>query len=377
MPPVPPHDDLLPERRWDDEDEGGSENSSLADLATLSDEDLLLGSLRPAVGNPGGHGFASVDPATALAAGLAVGRLDARLRASPAPVRVGWEARMALAEAAASARLDDHLLDADDLLGWECGLEHGGPPSPALSAGLQILDIIRVSARRSPRSFWTPRRVVRLAGMIGARSGVRAGNLPQWLRAQRDERDSAMSALQRVLSLGNIDGWMGRPPLLVGAEIVRLWHGEGLADSAGGSVGRLLATAWVWRMGVLDGLHLPISWGFLGHAGDYAPWRADWPRQWLTGVGRAAARGSDLLSEVTRQHDRLMLACAGRRSSSRLPNLARLLIERPAVGSSEAAQLLGTTKQGVLNMLEDLQSAGLVQEISRRGSHWVWRASPA
>ncbi len=370
------HEDILPERRWDEEDEDPILDCPSPDLAIVSDEDLFA-----APASKGrlqrGKESSAVSAEVAIEAGISVGRLDGRLRAAPEPVRIGWEARMMLLEAAASARLDGHLLDAGDLLAWECGLGHEGAPSPALSAGLQILDILRLAARRSPRSFWTPRRLTRLAGVIGRRTGDRMGALPGWLREQRAERQTAAEGLARIFMPERIEAWRSRSPLLVGAEIVTLWHEEGLADSVGGCVGRVLAVAWPWRMGVLDGLSLPVSAGFLGHAGDFAPWRLGWEEAWLRGVDRAARRGLDLLSELTRQHDRLMQASLGRRSSSRLPRLAQVMIERPAIGSTEAASLIGTTKQGILNMLEELKAAGHIQEISKRGSHWVWQATPA
>ncbi|MFM2041619.1 MAG: hypothetical protein RLY86_195 [Pseudomonadota bacterium] len=379
-----PHPDPLPLRHWDDgaEEPFAGEDRPFDDL---SDEDLF-GPVRKAAPKPpggdamgGAAGGLTAGGLTAggLTAALSLGRLDARLRDAPPPVRAGWQARMLLAEAAASARLDGHLLDPDDLLAWECGFDRDGPPSPALSAGLQILDMLRLSARRSARSFWTPRRLLRLAGMVETRRRREPEDLPAWLRAQRGDRDGAVAALTRLLQPDRIEGWKALPPLIASARIIQDWTAEGLADMAGGSVGRLLAAAWPWRMGELPGLVLPCSRGFLGHAADHAPWRPDWPDRWLGAVGRGALWGNDLMLELTRAHQRLTVACEGRRKSSRLPQLASLLIERPALGSGEVAEALGATKQGALNLLEELAAAGLVREISRRDSHWVWQISPA
>jgi hypothetical protein len=296
----------------------------------------------------------------AAAAGLA--RLDERLGAAPQAVTEGWSRRMALEEASASARLDGDWSDAEDLLLAEAGVLDG-PPGPQLGATLRVLDMVRLAQRRRPRSFWTPGRLARVMDAM-----------PRDAAADLTERglDQVWHGLQRVLAPDRIAAWKGRGALLGAADILGAWHGEGLAGLLGGTPGRLLAAAWPWRLGTTRILALPVSWGFVGLARGYAPESPDWQRFFLEAAARGSRRGSDLLDRLVRSHARLAEGARGQRRSSRLPLLADLLTRQPAVSTRQAAEALGTSKQGALNLLQELRAAGLVREISGRRSYWVW-----
>jgi hypothetical protein len=301
----------------------------------------------------------------AAAAGLA--RLDERLGAAPPAVTEGWSRRMALEEASASARLDGEWSDAEDLLLAEAGVLDG-PPGPQLGATLRVLDMVRLAQRRRPRSFWTPGRLARVMDALpgDAAADLTGRGLDQMWRGQ------VWRGLQRVLAADRIAAWKGRGALLGAADILRAWHDEGLAGLLGATPGRLLAAAWPWRLGTTRILALPVSWGFVGLANGYAPESPDWDRFFLEAAARGSRRGGDLLDRLVRSHARLAEGARGQRSSSRLPLLADLLTRQPAVSTRQAAEALGTSRQGALNLLQELRAAGLVREISGRRSYWVW-----
>jgi hypothetical protein len=307
----------------------------------------------------------------ALIAGSAVARLDSRLQTAPPAVRAGWQHRFELEEASATARLEGDWADAEELLHFEAGI-HPGPPSIALSATGRIATLLRFAARRHPRSFWTPGRLMRLAGMVPG--GGRLMPAEVWASELVADPRQTAEALEGVLSPATLGRWKALPPLLAAADCARLWHQAGLP----GELGRLLAQAWLWRSGETAGLVLPLAWGFVGHSGCWRPWAADWEPLFLEAAGRGALSGLALLARLERARQRL-IADAGRqpRHSPLLDAIAECLLAEPAISTRRLTERSGGTRQGVLNRLERLRSAGLVEEISRRGSHWVWRLSLA
>lgn len=306
------------------------------------------------------------------AAAAALARLDTRLTLASQPVRDGWRARFLFEEASASARLEGDWSDAQDLMLAEAGALEG-PPGPHLSATLRVLDMVRLAARRHPRSFWTPGRLARLASALPQRGESGAGFGARFTEGADPTR--AWEALQRALTPARIEEWQHLGPLLGAADILRVWNAHGLDALLGGAPGRILAAAWPWRLGETHSLTLPVAWGFVGHAQAYAPGSTSWDRQFLEAAARGVGRAGDLLDRLLRAEQRLLQATLEKRSNSRLAALAALLLARPATGSSEIARVLNTSKQGALNLLQELLEQGLVREISGRRSFRIWTAA--
>lgn len=305
-------------------------------------------------------------------AAAALARLDTRLSLASRPVQDGWRARFLYEEASASARLEGDWSDAPDLMMAEAGALEG-PPGPHLSATLRVLDMVRLAARRHPRSFWTPGRLARLASALPQRDESAARFAGGLLEA--GDPTQAWEALRRVLTPARILEWQQLGPLLGAADILRVWNSQGLDALLGGAPGRILAAAWPWRLGETSGLTLPVAWGFVGHAHAYAPTGPQWDRQFLEAAARGVGRAGDLLDRLLRAEQRLHQATVEKRSNSRLTALAELLIARPATGSTELAKALATSKQGALNLLQELLEQGLAREISGRRSFRIWTAA--
>ncbi|TWF59059.1 RHE_PE00001 family protein [Neorhizobium alkalisoli] len=134
-------------------------------------------------------------------------------------------------------------------------------------------------------------------------------------------------------------------------------------------LGRLLAASLL-RAGGLT-VHLPtLNSGLKLVARDRRTSRDRTVR--LTAILEAFALAADL---GLKEHDRLLLArqqmdrrLAGRRSSSKLPQLVDLVLSRPIVSGGMIAEALGVTPQGALKIAAELN----LRELTGRGRFRAW-----
>ena len=87
-------------------------------------------------------------------------------------------------------------------------------------------------------------------------------------------------------------------------------------------------------------------------------------------VQTGAERGMNSLKTLTLANETMRVSMKAKRKSSRLPELADLLISRPLVSAPMAAKTLGITPQAVLRMIPQLGS--VPREISGRTRYRVW-----
>jgi hypothetical protein len=308
----------------------------------------------------------------AASAGLA--RLDEALRRSSDAVRAGWQARALIDEAAASARLDDTLVAAEDLLLFDVdALDRVADPE--LGGAHRTLGLLRAASRRSPRHLFTPKRLMALARLRLRSEPVPAAptGLPPWLAGRLAKPEDIRHTLGRVLSRERVSAWRRQPALLAAADLLARWHDTGAADGIGAAAGRVLAAAWPARCGLTHGLVLMPADGFRGHAGTYRPGCGPgWPGAFLAAAERAAAAGLARLGALTALEQRLAVVAAGHRTNSRLAALGRLLLARPAVGTRDAVTDLGLSPDGARRLIDTLVDTGLVRELSGRGSFRVF-----
>jgi hypothetical protein len=90
----------------------------------------------------------------------------------------------------------------------------------------------------------------------------------------------------------------------------------------------------------------------------------------LSWVQTGAQRGMNCLKTLTLANETMRVSMKAKRKSSRLPELADLLISRPLVSAPMAAKSLGITPQAVLRMMPQLGS--VPREISGRTRYRVW-----
>ncbi|MDG3442985.1 hypothetical protein [Nitrospirillum amazonense] len=320
-------------------------------------------------------------------------RLDCGLAASSRAVAAGWINRMAIEEAAASARLNGVLIDTADLrlLAWD-SLDRA--PDPDLAQALPLYDLVRRIVARHPRHLYTPRR---LAALDRTRL-TRSTGFSLWNGAADDvEAEERWAVLQAALAPDDLTRLRAAPALTGAAGFLAHWHRVRADRSAGAALGRLLAAWWPARQGLvmarrhnLDGVTFegsdtfvspthpafaggPVlmpSIGFLGHALEYRPDRQEgWLLAFLSAAARGLARGEVLLRRLRLAEVRLAEALRPKRSTSRGPQVATFLLAQPVVTSGRLAQALDMSGTAARTLLDGLHRDRLVLEISGRDAY--------
>ncbi|MEA1674298.1 hypothetical protein [Nitrospirillum sp. BR 11163] len=337
--------------------------------------------------------YATAELMASEAATAALVRLDCGLAGSSPAVAAGWVNRMAIEEAAASARLNGVLVDTADLrlLAWD-SLDRA--PDPDLAQALPLYDLVRRIAARHPRHLYTPRR---LAALDRTRH-TRATGFSLWNGAVEDvDAEERWGVLQAALAPDALAHFRAAPALIGAAAFLAHWHQVRADRSAGAALGRLLAAWWPARQGLVlarhGGLHNPAfegldtfaspthpafaggpvlmpSIGFLGYAMEYRPNRREgWLLAFLEAAARGLARGNMLLRRLRLAKSRLAEALRPKRSTSRGPQMAAFLLAQPVVTSGRLAHALDMSGTAARALLDGLHRDRLVLEISGRDAY--------
>jgi hypothetical protein len=342
------------------------------------------------------------------AADDALARLDERLRKSP--VRAGALARIDVAEACAALWAEGELVQLEDLVLRDCGMD-ARSPSHELVRAHAYLRLRRKAARGDPKALLSPPGILQLAGRPASAPGgdgfnERAG-APGDADADRDDdefaaekgAESAAAEAAKTLLLRLGAGAGPKDPLVYDEdwdEPGRLedWRaGLAQADTWPPLLGALLlARAWrdleplqrqAWLAPILAGLHLRRRGRTPAHLLAFnlglrrlrpAPVR---PRTPVEEIRHGLAIVEAAALESLAQHDRLMLArellarkCKGRRETSMLPRLAELLLEMPLVSAPLVAQRLKISPQAAQSLVADLGPS--LREITGRKRYRAW-----
>lgn len=160
------------------------------------------------------------------------------------------------------------------------------------------------------------------------------------------------------------------PPMLQAVVALDAWNELAVLQHAPW-LGRLLAVSILRQAGITSGAHLAaINLGLKTVAVDRRRHRDRETRLLAIAHGFMAAAELGL-----KEHDRLTLArkmmerkLAGRRTSSKLPELIELVISRPLVSAGMIAKELAVTPRAALRIVEEL---GL-REMTGRGRFRAW-----
>jgi hypothetical protein len=292
-----------------------------------------------------------------LSAQEAIARLDERARRSPH--RDAWMQRLLFHEACACQLFEGDLVHLEDLVLLD-GHAYSGAPSMALSSTLEILKTWRAGETGDTGGLLSAAR----PGLAGAAPLAEAGQA-------RDEHAP-------VCDRRHLEAWRrvqletrGLPPLVAAAIAGDAWLSL-LPESRAGWRATLLAALTLKARGLTANLLLPFDLG----------WRSSkyrrQPEQELTAriagflgwAEAAAALSQKELDSLVLAEKLLGGSLKGRRSSSRMPELARLLLERPFVSVSLAAGALRVSRQAAHNMLKEIGAP--VQRLTDRERCNVW-----
>ena len=302
---------------------------------------------------------AAAQPAgEAVAAGIALGRLDRGWASAAAPVRAAWLRGVLDREAAASAALEGWRVPAGELMaaGFDCQIA----PSRDLRLVQRGRALLEAVARRSPRQLYTP---LRLAALARRSEALRP---PGWDQPVLDE--TAAAALRAALSAE--PEWRALDPVSGMAALLADWRDAGAAFSIGGVAGRALAARWPARTGAAVLPLVPVALGFRARPGDFAPWRADWPQRFAAALGAGLGEALSLLDALEADRAALLAWAALRRKAGSWSAAIDALHEAGALSARTAAGRLGVTPRAASDTLTALAATPYVREISGRAS---WR----
>ncbi|SDN16248.1 HTH DNA binding domain-containing protein [Ensifer sp. YR511] len=357
-------------------------------------------------------------------AGIGLARLDERIARSA--VGEGFLERMHFADACSSLWIDGELVHLEDLVLHDAGHDIR-TPTHELTIARDVLRSRRRIAAQPPGWALTPDglRTLRQAQAGPAASfgddggaddseGAAADALPLW--GGEGESDdgadtSVFAAIDAVLARSaaaieeakrpsqaasgraadtkalvydldwdedaRLEEWRDvvrsaqeLPPVLAAIVALDAWNELAVSQHAPW-LGRLLAAATLRQGGIATGAHLvAVNLGLKTIPVDRRRHR-DRDTRLL-----AIAQGFTAAAEIgLKEHDRLALArqimerkLAGRRTSSKLPELVELVMARPLVASGMVAETLGVTPQAARRIVSEL---GL-REMTGRGRFRAW-----
>ena len=298
-------------------------------------------------------------PAAAVAAALALGRLDRAWTHADGPTRAAWRRGALDREAAASSALEGWRVPASELM----AAAFDAPVAPAydLRYAQRVRALLFAAVRRSPRQLFTANRLAALARR-------EEGGVPGLLGPGRDS--GRMEALEAALAPRAVRRWAALDPVSGIAALLADWQVTGAAEEIGGVAGRALAARWPSRLGTTPLPLVPVALGFRSSLGAWAPWSADWPEVFAGALAEGLAEALALLDAIAADKTALLAWAAERRKPGPWTRLIDALYEAGGLSARRAARLLGLTPRAATGSLTALSRTPYVREISGRAS---WR----
>lgn len=321
----------------------------------------------------------------------ALTRLDASAAAAPEAIRVGLVARLALREASGWLAWRSAWIHPRDLALLQSGAT--GSVSAAVLTG-RVREVL-------PHTFRGAGLEAEDADIADDREVELALNLARLLRRLAESTswrplssvEAARSALEPLglragaLTTADWDAWVGQagrlrqdiPPLLAAAAAAGSWStGRPVEEGASDLQAGFLAVAVLRETGRLRAVPMVL-------------WSAVPARQGLrrlggmpfAAAGREALAWLDLVTEAARTGLReleTLLAAAERGAPlvervdrrSRLPAAFEEVLRAPALTAGTLAKRLDITRHAALRLLKELEDAGVVKEMTGRGSFRVY-----
>jgi hypothetical protein len=254
--------------------------------------------------------------------------------------------RLLFREASACQSFEGGLAHLEDLVLLD-GDAFSGAPSMALSSALATLKLWRAAERADAScALKAPR-----PGLVGA--GPLAGSA-----AEAADEDAPTCNAKHLEMWRQVEvKARTRPPLIAAALVWDAWLSL-MPESRSAWRATLLAALTLRARGLTPNLLLPLDVGwrlsrYRRHPGDDLATRIGGFLRWAEA---AAIEGHKEFDSLALAEGLLRASLRGRRSNSRMPELVRLLLERPFVSVSLAAKALGVSRQAAHAMLKHIGS---------------------
>ena len=290
----------------------------------------------------------------------ALARLDQALAGSA--LKGAWLARADFEEAAASLWIEGELVPFEDLV-LDDASTNARTPTHQLSHARAVLLNRRSLARQGPRSALT------LPGILALqeRRERLEGPSPE-AEALLDQDPNWNTESQIAVWLSFLPALQAYPALLAAAIALHAWEGMEPFQRHNATVGRLLAPVLLWHRAKIDGQVLCLSAGLKRLRWLRRPGRPleVWIDEFCQAVALAAQQGLKAHQQLQLSEALMARRLEGRRRSSRLPDVARLVLDHPMVSAPMVAAKLKISQQAAGALLEELVGAGALRELTGR-----------
>ena len=338
-----------------------------------------------------------------VAAEDALARLDERIARSP--IRDGWCARAHFTEAVSSLLLDGTLVQLEDLVLHDAGLD-ARAPSPELTrahahlhrarrlaslppgTALYVDGLLALVGRGAPKTAGADRpplaadaeysgddawgttlsevdALLARTDRLLARAALPSSDASTgWVRPARPDRDERLARW-----VAEIEATRDWPPTLAAARTLVAWESADPLPEEDG-LGRLLVADLLRARGKVRSHLVDVSSGLRTVPPECRRHRDPLVRLQavLDGMALGAARALEEHDRRLTARDALLRRIGPRRSSSRLPQLVELVIAAPLVTTETIAGALGVTPRAAAEMVAEL---GL-REITGRARFRAW-----
>lgn len=182
-----------------------------------------------------------------------------------------------------------------------------------------------------------------------------------------DKLEEKRKRLERWLAV--VEELQSTPPLPAAAVALRVWRRTAPLDDYDDEIGLVLASVLLWHWGKTKGLTVCLGVGLREAQRRLSDEDSlgVWIQRFCEVVQVAANAGLDNHHTLNRGRGRLVQLLAQRRAASRLPRLAWLFLNYPAISTRFIVQRLELTSPGSSWLLEELIREGVVEEVTGKG----------
>ncbi len=241
--------------------------------------------------------------------------------------------------------------------------------TPAWNKARALLSLRRRIARAGPAKILTVDGILALEARMSECLDEDSGEEMEGSAAAASETGllEKRKRLERWLAV--VDELQSTPALPAAAVALRVWRRTVPLDDHDEEIGFVLASVLLWHWGKTKGLTVCLGVGL-----HEAQRRLNddetlgvWIQRFCEVVQVAANAGLDNHHRLNRGRGRLVKLLAQRRAASRLPRLAWLFLNYPAISTRFIVQRLELTSPGSSWLLEELIREGVVEEVTGKG----------
>ncbi|NIA68055.1 DUF1612 domain-containing protein [Pelagibius litoralis] len=294
-----------------------------------------------------------------------VARLEQQLSVSD--LRHSWICRADFEEASALVLLDGQSVALQDLAMVDANILPAEPTAAWMKARA-LLSLRRHISRAGPAKTLTSDGIIALeTRMIDSIQGNGDEAAETSTEVSHVDIEDKRRSVQRWLDV--VEELQSTPALPAAAVALRVWRRMSPLEAYNDEVGLVLASLLLWHWGKTKGLTVCLGIGLreAQRSLDDQVTLGVWIQRFCEAVQVAANAGLDNHHTLNRGRAKLVQILTQRRAGSRLPRLAWLFLNYPAISTRFISQRLDVTTPGSSWLLEELIREGVVEEVTGKG----------